>query len=103
VGPEILPDDLLHLVERPLGRRLPPVGLAGVADIEHGLGNDELALLVESLPEHVADLLAVDAVVEFRDEVEGNNDLFLGEGRDAGKKSEKHNGEEKSPRVVGRL
>ena len=53
--PKSVLDDLLHLGQIGLGRRVEPVLFAVVAHVEHRLGHDESALARELLPNHVAD------------------------------------------------
>ena len=70
-------DDFLHLIERVIRRRLNVVALAIIAHVLHRFGQNETAFAVDLFPDHIAHNLPIAAVVEFRDEIEGNDDLFL--------------------------
>src|SRR5262249_21941223 len=68
-----LANNLLHPGQgrvRPGGE---PVALAPLADLEHGVGQDEAAASLDLLPYHVAEGPAVGPVVESGLEVEGDH------------------------------
>jgi len=76
VGVKIAAHDLGHLGQRRVRGDLAVVGGAEVADVEHRVGDHEAALTLQLLPQHIADHLAVAAVVELGFKVERDHDLL---------------------------
>jgi len=83
-----LADDLLHLLQRGIGGGERFRALAPVAHVLHRLGEDEAALALQLLPEHVAEGASVAAVVELRLEIEGDNGLLRLAGLDDGREGQ---------------